>query len=99
MLKRLQNWREVPVDAIVLSLYHLQAFYHNEIQRGFSGLGTYTLSAELVAAKRSPDEICSIPTYSPEEIVSKIRGGIDRGSQAEMCDIQTSSSTCMYISL
>ena len=77
MLKRLQNWREVPVDAVVLSLYHLQAFYHNEIQRGFSGLGTYTLSAELVAATRSPDEICAILTYSPEDIVSRIKEGLD----------------------
>ena len=32
VLKRLQNWREVPVDAIVLTLYYLQAFYHDEIQ-------------------------------------------------------------------
>ena len=49
---------------------------------------------ELVAAKRFPGEIGSIPTYSPAEIVSKIKGGIDNGSQAEMCDIQTSPSTC-----
>ena len=27
VLKRLQNWREVPLDAIVLSLYHLQVYY------------------------------------------------------------------------
>ena len=32
-LKRLQRCREVPVDSIVLTLYHLQAYYHNEIQR------------------------------------------------------------------
>jgi len=36
-LKRLQRWREVTVDSIVLALYHLQAFFHNEIQRGFIG--------------------------------------------------------------
>jgi hypothetical protein len=38
VLKRLQRWREAPVDSIILSLYYLQAFYHNEIQRGFAGL-------------------------------------------------------------
>lgn len=37
-LKRLQSWHEVPVDVIVLSLYHLQAYYCNEVQRGFAGL-------------------------------------------------------------
>ena len=90
VLKRLQNWREVPVDAIVLTLYHLQAFYHNEIQRGFSGIGSYSLSAELVAAKRSPDEICTIPTYSPEDIVSRIREDLDINPPS---DNQTSSSS------
>lgn len=37
MLKRLQSWHEVPVDVIILSLYHLQAFYYNEMQRGLAG--------------------------------------------------------------
>ena len=36
-LKRLQRWREVPVDTIVLTLYHVQAYYFNEIQRGLAG--------------------------------------------------------------
>ncbi len=35
--KRLQGWREVPLDTIVLTLYHVQAYFHNEIQRGFIG--------------------------------------------------------------
>jgi hypothetical protein len=43
VLKRLQRWREVPVDSIILSLYHLQAYYHNEIQRGFAGLFSLSL--------------------------------------------------------
>ena len=36
-LKRLQKRKEVPVDTILLSLYHIQAFYYNEIQRGLAG--------------------------------------------------------------
>ena len=44
-IKRLQHWREVPVDSIVLALYHLQAFFHNEIQRGLAGL-TVTQSSK-----------------------------------------------------
>jgi hypothetical protein len=36
-LKRLQRWREVPIDTILLSLYHLQGYFYNEIQRGLAG--------------------------------------------------------------
>jgi hypothetical protein len=72
VLKRLQRWREVPVDSIILSLYHLQAYYHNEIQRGFAGLGNYRLLPQFANAARSVDEISLISTYSPEEIVEKI---------------------------
>lgn len=36
-LKRIQKWREVPIDAIILALYHLQAYYYNEMQRGLAG--------------------------------------------------------------
>ena len=32
VLKRLQNWKEIPVDAAVLAFYHLQAFYVNPIK-------------------------------------------------------------------
>lgn len=41
VLKRLQSWREVSVDAAVMALYHLQAFYVNESQRGLSGKHTH----------------------------------------------------------
>ena len=37
VLKRLVQWREVPSDVIILSLYHLQCYYNNEIERGFAG--------------------------------------------------------------
>lgn len=72
-LKRLNSWREVPLDGIVLSLYHLQAFYLNETQRGFAGIGSYTLVPELVKAQRSVDDMILIPTYHPDEIVNKIQ--------------------------
>ena len=73
VLKRLHSWREVPLDAIVLSLYYLQSFYLNEIQRGFAGLGSYTLVPDLVKAQRPVDEILVIPTFQPEEIVERIQ--------------------------
>ena len=66
LLKRLQSWREVPLDTIVLSLYYLQAYYSNEVQRGFAGLRTFLLSVEFEAVCRPAEEIFSIPTYQPE---------------------------------
>ncbi len=39
ILKRLQGWKEIPVDSAVLSLYHLQVYYWNEWQReGLAGI-------------------------------------------------------------
>ena len=32
VLKRVQEWKEIPVDSAVLSLYHLQGYYWNEWQ-------------------------------------------------------------------
>ena len=37
VLKHLQSWSEIHVDAPVMALYHLQAFYFNEGQHGLSG--------------------------------------------------------------
>lgn len=37
VLKRIQNFKEVPVDSAILSLYHLQSYYWNEWQRGLAG--------------------------------------------------------------
>ena len=34
----MQEWKEMPVDTAVLSLYHLQAYYWNEWQRGLAGV-------------------------------------------------------------
>ena len=71
-MKRLQSWREVPVDAIILALYHLQAFYHNEVQCGLCGVGSYILCDEFTPALRSLDEIETIPAYPLEDIVSRV---------------------------
>lgn len=77
VLKHLQHWKEVPVDAIVLSLYQLQCFYYNEIQRGFCGLGTYILESKYAFLARPIDELLTITVYSPDEIVMRIRDGND----------------------
>lgn len=76
VLKHLQHWKEAPIDATVLSLYHLQSFYYNEIQRGFSGLGNFSLNDRYSALGRPYDEILTNPVHRPEEIVKRIRDRI-----------------------
>ena len=49
VLKRLQQWKEVPVDAMVLSLKRLADFHLAEVQRGYAGLGNYDLRPGLPA--------------------------------------------------
>lgn len=73
VLKHLQHWKEAPIDAIILSLYHLQNFYYNELQRGFSGLGTFSLDERYLALTRPHDEILTNVVHPPEEIVKRIR--------------------------
>ena len=92
VLKRFQSWREVPINAIVLGLYHLQAFYLNEVRRGFAGLGSYSLSDEFAAAKQSPDEIQTISVYSPLDIVDKIKKRLCPEMNAVSPDLPLSSN-------
>ena len=73
VLKHLQHYKEAPIDVIVLSLYHLQSFYYNEIQRGFSALGSFSLDGRYSALTRPHDEILTSPVHSPDEIVKRIK--------------------------
>lgn len=34
VLHRLNRWKQVPLDIICTSLYHLCSYYHHEIERG-----------------------------------------------------------------
>jgi hypothetical protein len=71
-LKDLQQWKEAPLDCVVLSLYQLQAFYSNEIKRGLAGLGQYTLSPGYSSLATDCLGLDYIPTNTPEEIVQAI---------------------------
>ena len=46
LIKRLTDWKEKALDSIVLSFYHLQNYYVNELLRGFCGLGNLTLNID-----------------------------------------------------
>ena len=73
LLKRYGQWREAPLDSMVLGLYFLQSYHHNEIQRGYGGIGSYTLFSEYTFAAIPLDEVITSTVISPEEIVDKIK--------------------------
>lgn len=61
---------------MILSLYQLQAFYLNEINRGVAGLGEYTIASAYGSIQvQNLDSIAYLATHSPEEIVMRIRDG------------------------
>ena len=71
VLKRMTGWQELPVDCMMLSLYHIQNYYNLEIQRGHAGLGNYQLKTKYKEAKIDKDEII-IPNkvVEPGEIIT-----------------------------
>lgn len=79
VLKDLQDWKEAPLDSLVLSLYQLQAFYLNETKRGLAGLGNYNVAQKYHAVCLDQIAVQYLPTNSPEEIVKRIREGERNG--------------------
>ena len=64
---------------MVLALYYLQSYYRMEIFRGQNGLGNFHLHTQykdVLQAQPFPTE----NTYSPEEIVERIKGNLHKES-------------------
>ena len=76
VFKQLQQWKEAPVDCMVLALNYLQGYYALEIARGQQNLGNYHLRSEFSSSLATtlflPDE----KVYSPADIVSQIKENI-----------------------
>jgi hypothetical protein len=66
---------------MVLSIFQLQSFYCNEIKRGFSGIGEYTISPEFQAMQIQEMDGAMYRTVSLEEIVTHIRNGMHESVQ------------------
>ena len=73
VLKRLQKWREAPLDSILFSLYQLQIYYFNEIQRGLCQSGDYRLSSHFAYCARDPTEVQLIESVCPHDIVDRVQ--------------------------
>ena len=57
VLKRENDWKELPVDLLALGFYYIQNFENYEILRGRSGMGNYHLKAELKRAFIPPSDL------------------------------------------
>jgi len=44
VMRRIQEWKEAPIDVCMLTLYQLQCFYGNNIRLGCSNRGDYRLA-------------------------------------------------------
>ena len=53
VVKALQNWKEAPVDAMLMALYQLQQYHHNEMERGLAGIGEYHLKPKYIHLRKN----------------------------------------------
>ena len=70
VVKALQNWEEARVDAMIMALYQLQQYHHNEMERGLTGFGEYHRQQKLMECPSIPDILhqlqkADIPLMSP----------------------------------
>ncbi|CAG2237061.1 unnamed protein product [Mytilus edulis] len=74
VLKRENDWKELPVDLLALGFYYIQNFENYEILRGRSGLGNYHLKKEFSRAFISPsDVIFPKRIVSPDEVIEYLK--------------------------
>ena len=74
VLKRENDWKELPVDLLALGFYYIQNFENYEILRGRSGMGNYHLKAELKRAFIPPsDLILPKRVVCPDEVIEYLK--------------------------
>lgn len=82
VLKRLQEWREVPLDVIAHGCEQLCHFYDIEIRRGRYNLGTFRVRPELKKYYcRATDKPAFSKFVAPEDIVTHLQLGLSKVQQ------------------
>ena len=93
VLKQLQEWKEAPVDCMLLALHYLQGYYQVEIARGHQGLGNYHLHPQFSTLLTTPPLLISEENvYCPEKIVEQIKESLNPPSAVEPTVPSTSTS-------
>ena len=77
VLKQLQDWKEAPVDCMILALHYLHGYYMSEISRGQQNLGNYRLHPKFSNCSVIPGQLPQHKIYSPKDIVKRIKEKLD----------------------
>ena len=77
VLHNLQGWKQVPLDVICVSLFHLSCYYQRETVRAYHLCGSWQFKDAFTYMQRDPSLIPFLPKgIDPKDIVSKAREGI-----------------------
>ena len=72
VLRRLQQWKQVPIDVIVISFYHLSVFYRWEIEWSMHQCGQWIVKGQFRQLKREPSLMPHMDVApDPREMVRK----------------------------
>ena len=94
VIKQLQEWKESPLDCMVLALYYLQCYYLLEITRGQHGLGNYLLHSNFKGIF-DDQPFPEVTVYPPEDIVCQIKGELAERSKFSQDKMhQQENQTC-----
>ncbi|XP_065896214.1 uncharacterized protein [Dysidea avara] len=93
VMKRFDKWKEAPLDSVIFSLYQLQTYYYNEIQRGLCQCGDYKLTTDFASLARDPDEVKLINTIPPHLIVERVRNEGAHAIDTE-CNVDAVGTEC-----
>ena len=89
LLKQYEHWKEAPLDSMILGLNQLQVYHHNEMQRGYGGLVSYSLSPFYSFAAIPLNELVTLSVTSPTDIITKIRSSRDSVNDSLKKDTDT----------
>ena len=73
LLKDLQDWKEAPIDSVIVAFRMLQTYYLNEIERGKYGVGNYTLLPEFKDMMTYIGKLSTKVACQPSNIVRSIK--------------------------
>ncbi|CAF1001435.1 unnamed protein product [Didymodactylos carnosus] len=71
--KSVTEWKMITLDRAVIIFNYLQGYYINEVQRGYCGLGGYTLKEEYAKLKMDKSLLVLLQSYDPHEIVQQVK--------------------------
>lgn len=95
VLHRLQKWKNVPLDVIAVSLYHLCSFYQRELTRSIHQCGRFVVKDKFGYHKVDPSLLPLLqPVIDPKDIVDRVVTDNWLTSTATRDDIDVKLNLC-----